>query len=41
MENDHGVVDAVNLWCVGESEATAELSEDDVHLNDGKVVDKI
>ena len=41
LEDGYGVVNAVNLWCVDESGVNAGLSEDDVHLNDGKVVDKI
>ena len=32
FENDQGVVDAVTLWCVDDSEVNAEQSEDDVHL---------
>ena len=41
FEDDHGVVYAVNLWCVCESEVNAELSEDHVHLNDDKLFDKV
>ena len=41
LEDGHDVVDAVNLWCVGECEVNVELSEDNVHLNDGKVVGKV
>ena len=40
MEDGNGVVNAVNPQCVDESEVNVKLSDDDVHLNDGKVVVK-
>ena len=37
-DDDHGVVDVVNLHCV-EKSVNVELSDDDVHLDDVVVQD--
>ena len=41
LEDDYGVVDAVTLWCIDESEVNVDLSDNDATLSDGKAVDKV